>query len=194
MTSTIIDGSFSAVTGSTVEGQAYARQVNNERDQDIDMMIVEGRIDSADTLIPTGIPGYVQIKIDGVQVMSDIQLKAKENKDGIRCVNGFEMKRTYLQTETADVGPLSKAIANRSTDARSASVLTKLSYQTMELDKDFHEQLANIPPKLTEQQKKTYRLFCEGLLTTFRQCIIPLFRNDYTSDIMSEWNKQTANE
>jgi hypothetical protein len=32
MTSTIIDGSFSAVTGSTVEGEAYARQVNNERD------------------------------------------------------------------------------------------------------------------------------------------------------------------
>ncbi len=63
---TIIDGSFFAVTGSTVGEQAYARQVINQRDQDIDMMIVEGSIDSADTLIPTGIPGYVQIKIDGV--------------------------------------------------------------------------------------------------------------------------------
>jgi len=97
--------------------------------------------------------------------MSDIQLKAKENKDDIRCLNGLEGKRTYLQTETADVGPLSKAIANLSTDARSASVLTKLSFQTMELDKDFQERLANIPPKLTEQHKQKYRLFCEGLLS-----------------------------
>jgi hypothetical protein len=108
--------------------------------------------------------------------MSDIQLTAKENKDGIRCLNGLEVKLTYLQTS------LSKAIANRSTDARSSSVSTKLSFQTMEFDKDFQEQLANIPPKLTEQHKQKYRLFCEGLLTTFSQCAIPLFTNECTSE------------
>ncbi|CAF1479488.1 unnamed protein product [Rotaria sordida] len=112
MTSTttrlVTDGSSSGITGSTVEGQAYARHVINQRDQDIDMMIVEGSIDSADTLIPTGIPGFVQIKIAGVQATSDTQLKSNENGDGILCVNGLEMKRTYPQIETGDVGPLSK--------------------------------------------------------------------------------------
>ncbi|CAF1399356.1 unnamed protein product [Rotaria sordida] len=120
MTSTttrlVTDGSSSGITGSTVEGQAYARHVINQRDQDIDMMIVEGSIDSADTLIPTGIPGFVQIKIAGVQATSDTQLKSNENGDGILCVNGLEMKRTYPQIETGDVGPLSKEELNRCTN------------------------------------------------------------------------------
>ncbi|UJR07835.1 hypothetical protein I4U23_012118 [Adineta vaga] len=86
MTSTILGGTISRIMGNSVEGQLYTRHIVNQRDQDIGMMIVE------------------------VQVTSNIQLQSKKNTGGIHCINGFEIKKAYLSTETADVGPLSKEL------------------------------------------------------------------------------------
>jgi hypothetical protein len=86
------DGSFAFVAGSTVEGQPHARHMAGQRDQDIDMMITEGVIDSPDTLISTLVLEFVQVKFAGVQVVSSISLKSKENQRRIPCVNGLQMK------------------------------------------------------------------------------------------------------
>ena len=62
-TTSITEGSMTAITGSTVEKQAYVRHMANRINQEIDIMIVEGSINCQDALIPM-CNRFLQVRFD----------------------------------------------------------------------------------------------------------------------------------
>ena len=55
------------LSGSTAEKQAYARHYAQQSVQDIDVMVVQGSIQSPKALISTHVPGFKQIRYEFVQ-------------------------------------------------------------------------------------------------------------------------------
>lgn len=186
MATVVKDGSLALVTGSTTEGQSYARHMAGETNQDIDVMVIEGCINSQDALIPM-CPGFVHIRFDGVQSIDGNVLEAKINQSGIACVNGQKMKERHSEQSTFDSVPLSRVTFTGKTKPDSASVAGRTFYQTLQLDKQFQEQLANIP-NITEQHRRNYPLFCKGFLKSIGQYVFPLLTNIHTFKQMNEWN------
>ena len=132
------------VSGSTMEGAAYARHFAQQSMQDFDFMLVEGTIDSPDCLIKlTDAEGFVQVKYDEkfIQHFSKTPLSTKENQNKILCINGLKMKEKYCGTNSISFLPTVEMTTTGQTAVNSAS--TEVTFQSNLLSVPFDEQFEN---------------------------------------------------
>ncbi|CAF0822360.1 unnamed protein product [Didymodactylos carnosus] len=163
------DGSLAFITGSTCEGQAYARQLAKQNIQDIDIMIVEGIVDNKNSLIPTGLSGFVQIESIGVTPNGTNQFQSKINRNGILCIDGKAMKEKYRQMEkTENVGLYeSRFDCHTNDDSSNASVQVTHQIQWIDNAKQFENviKIASQQRNLSNfsQLKINYCKFCMNI-------------------------------
>ncbi|CAF1346749.1 unnamed protein product, partial [Didymodactylos carnosus] len=157
-TPAIITGDQAFVTGSTVEKQQYVRHFANEIIQDIDIMIVEGYIESFETLIPTTAPGFVQVKFDGVQrLRKEAVLEAKENIRGVACLNGLKIKEKHAKNEECDAPPFSTAKIHSTTEVGKASVALVSHVDIYHSDQQFRQILNTIKWQQQPEQEPYFQ-------------------------------------
>ncbi|CAF1644717.1 unnamed protein product [Didymodactylos carnosus] len=158
------DGHQSFVSGSTVEQQQYARHFANQIVPDIDVMIVEGCIHNPQTIMPTSVPGFVQIQFDGVERLGGLSLfEVKYNSDGIACLNGLKMKQNLTKTEESHMVALNAATITGETNSESASAARTVVTNTINIDQIFMEILDVIEIQQQAfnfvEMKNKYKLF-----------------------------------
>ncbi|CAF5112527.1 unnamed protein product [Rotaria sp. Silwood1] len=93
-------GNLSLLSGSTTEGQTYARHMANQNIQDIDILIHCGIIKSKKNLIQTSVPGFVRIRFDdGIEATGSTEFTAQDDANGVCCLNGFRLKEINCTSE-----------------------------------------------------------------------------------------------
>ncbi|CAF1484090.1 unnamed protein product, partial [Didymodactylos carnosus] len=183
----IHDGHQSFISGSTVEQQQYAQHFDNRRVPDVDIMIVEGCIHDPETIIPTSVPGFVQIQFDGVTRLGALSVfEVKHNSDGVPCLNGLKMKQNLTRTEQPVVTPLNESTIIGETNSESASAARKILSNTINTDQSFME-ILNVIEKQQQQFnfveiKDKYKLFGaqfrDFILTTWFPIYEPVITKD----------------
>ncbi|CAF1147611.1 unnamed protein product [Didymodactylos carnosus] len=160
------DGHQSFVSGSTVEQQQYARHFANQIVPDVDIMIVEGRIHNPQTIMPTSVPGFVQIQFDGVERLGGLSLfEVKHNSDDIACLNGLKMKQNLTKTVQSHMIPQNATTITITgeTNSESASAARTIVTNTINIDQIFMEILdvIEIQQKAFNfvEMKNKYKLF-----------------------------------
>ncbi|CAF3656953.1 unnamed protein product [Rotaria sp. Silwood1] len=151
MTATDTRGCLSFLSGSTVEGQTYARHMANQNIQDIDIFIHCGIVKYEQNLIQTGIPGFVRIKFDDrIERTGSTQFTCQDDANDIRCLNGFQLKKEHCTSETQIGAPLCVVTRESETspDASCAAAKQTLEYKTINISKKFYNALVNV-----EQQR-----------------------------------------
>ncbi|CAF1075683.1 unnamed protein product [Didymodactylos carnosus] len=189
------DGTYSFLTGSTVEGQTYARHLANQNIQDIDILIHKGTIQSEESLISTSVPGFLQIKrTPDVEASGSTKFTWESNSSSISCLNGFHLKTEHCTTETSFGAPLAQVTmrGDTSRDASGASAEQTLNYRTIELDKQFQEALLNTAKQHDllnfDTIKVNYVLFCRGVSNAISQYALPLFCTPHHKEMFDEQN------
>ncbi|CAF0854670.1 unnamed protein product [Didymodactylos carnosus] len=132
------------VSGSTVEGQSYAKHYCADV-QDIDIMLKCGEICSQDDLIPTSVPGFVYVKAQQFpRLLKDL------GPNGILCVNGFGLKETHVKhSEALD-------FCTAQTSVETASVATRTTGIDVEM---LHRLFENTLRKVAAQRHKNNRMW-----------------------------------
>ncbi|CAF4713693.1 unnamed protein product, partial [Rotaria sp. Silwood2] len=129
-------GNLSLLSGSTTEGQTYARHLANQNIQDIDVLIHSGIIKSEKNIIQTGVPGFVRIIFDdGIEATGSTEFTAQDDANSVRCLNGFRLKEENCKSETTIGAPLSyvQRTGETSSDASSAAATQTWKYQTLDM-------------------------------------------------------------
>ncbi|CAF3731192.1 unnamed protein product [Rotaria sordida] len=199
MATTVTDGSRALLSGSTAEGQTYARHLANQNIQDIDILLHCGSVKSEKNLIKTHVPGFVRIKFDDeIEATGSVQFTSEEDTNGIRCLNGFKLKQGHCTIEPSSekkIGaPLSyvSRSGQTSSDSSDAAAAQKLEYQTIDISKQFREALIN-----TENQRyqfnfdtvrNNYVLFSRGVCQSISEYAIPLYRTPHSANMFEEEN------
>ncbi|CAF4120133.1 unnamed protein product [Rotaria sordida] len=199
MATTVTDGSRALLSGSTAEGQTYARHLANQNIQDIDILLHCGSVKSEKNLIKTYVPGFVRIKFDDeIEATGSVQFTSEEDTNGIRCLNGFKLKQGHCTIEPSSekkIGaPLSyvSRSGQTSSDSSDAAAAQKLEYQTIDISKQFREALIN-----TENQRyqfnfdtvrNNYVLFSRGVCQSISEYAIPLYRTPHSANMFEEEN------
>ncbi|CAF1327420.1 unnamed protein product [Adineta ricciae] len=171
------------VSGSTIEGAAYARHFAQQSIQDLDMMLVEGRIISPSCILKLkDAVGFVQVKYDEnyIQLSSHTPFSTKSNQNGILCINGLKMKEKYCGTESIYFLPTSTIITTGQTAINSASaeVKFKCNSSSITLDEQF-ENILNSIRRIKAQEhieclQSKYILVCNTFLRSLSQFALPL--------------------
>ena len=189
------DGSLSLLSGSTAEGQTYARHLANQNIQDIDILLHCGSVNSVRNLIPTRIPGFVRIKFDDqTKESGSTQFIGEKDVNGILCINGCKLKEKHCRTETSIGAPLSYVTLEGPTspDASSAAVPQKVDYKTIDLGQQFRQALLNISNQRDQLGfntiKTNYVLFSRGVCEAISQYALPLCCTTYTAQMFQEQN------
>jgi hypothetical protein len=195
MTTIQTDGSLSLLSGSSTEGQTYARHLANQNIQDIDILLHCGTVNSEKNLIPTRVPGFVRIRFDDqLKETGSVQFIAQKDINGILCLNGCKLKEKHCTHETSIGAPLSYVTLEGPTlpDASSAAVTQKIDYQTIDLSEQFRKALI----KTSDQRdqlgfdtiKMNYALFSRGVCETISQYVLPLYCTPHNAQIFQEQN------
>ncbi|CAF2771419.1 unnamed protein product [Rotaria sp. Silwood2] len=193
MVTTDTSGSLSLLSGSTMEGQTYARHLANQNIQDIDILIHCGIIKSEKNLIGTGVPGFVRIRFDdGIEATGSTEFTAQDGANGVRCLNGFRLKEKNCTSETTIGAPLSyvQRTGETSSDASGAAATQTLNYQTIDISKQFHDALLHIEHQRDQLNFDTIRtnyvLFSKGVCQSIAQYALPLYRTPYNAAMFEE--------
>ncbi|CAF3309036.1 unnamed protein product [Rotaria sp. Silwood2] len=200
MMTTDTSGCLSFVSGSTAEGQTYARHLADQNIQDIDILIHCGIVQYERNLIQTGVPGFVRVKFDdGIKSTGSIEFKRREDANGILCINGFQLKSEHCTSESQFGAPLSnvKRTGRTSPDASSAAAQQTLTYEEIDISKQFYNALVNVEQQLNQLNfakiRTNYRLFSRGVCEAISQYALPLYQTPYNKSMFEEKhiNEQT---
>ncbi|CAF4881349.1 unnamed protein product [Rotaria sp. Silwood1] len=193
-------GNLSLLSGSTKEGQTYARHMANQNIQDIDILIHCGIIKSEKNLIQTSVPGFVRIRFDdGIEATGSTEFTAQDDANGVCCLNGFRLKEINCTSETKIGAPLCyvQRSGQTSSDASSAAATQTLSYETIDISKQFRNALLYIEQQRNQLYFDTIRtnyvLFSKGVCQSIAQYALPLYQTPYTATMFEEQhiNEQT---
>ncbi|CAF4168195.1 unnamed protein product [Rotaria sp. Silwood2] len=186
---------LSFVAGSTTEKQAYARHYAQQSVQDIDIIVIQGRINSEKALIKTDIPGFKQIRFHFVEQLGSLsRLIPTLNSNGETCLNGLQMKEYHRQNiiGASTVGALAMVTTQAKTDSAAASVAVTQQHDSLSLAKDFSEILLKLSsreqPLSVNLLKERVNKFCHGYLDSIRRYVLPLIVNEHTQQIADKWN------
>ncbi|CAF1267663.1 unnamed protein product [Rotaria sordida] len=172
----------------------------NQNIQDIDILIHCGIVKYEQNLIQTGVPGFVRIKFDdGIEATGSIQFISQDDANGIRCLNGFQLKKEHCTSETQIGAPLCAVTRKGETspDASCAAATQTLEYKTIDISKQFHDALINVEQQCNQLNFDTirmnYKLFSQGVCQSISQYALPLYRTPYNQSMFEEKhiNEQT---
>ncbi|CAF1175841.1 unnamed protein product [Rotaria sordida] len=172
----------------------------NQNIQDIDILIHCGIVKYEQNVIQTGVPGFVRIKFDdGIESTGSIQFISQDDANGIRCLNGFQLKKEHCTSETQIGAPLCAVTRKGETspDASCAAATQTLEYKTIDISKQFHDALINVEQQRNQLNFDTirmnYKLFSQGVCQSISQYALPLYRTPYNQSMFEEKhiNEQT---
>ncbi|CAF1131458.1 unnamed protein product [Rotaria sordida] len=193
-------GNRSFLSGSSAEGQTYARHMANQNIQDIDILIHCGIIKLEKNLIRTNVPGFVRIKFDDdIEATGSIVFIAQDDANGVRCLNGFRLKEIHCTKETNIGAPLSYVhrSGQTSSDASSAAATQTLSYESIDISRNFHNALLEVEQQRNQLNFDTIRtnyvLFSKGVTQSIAQYAMPLYQTPSNTMMFEEQhiNEQT---
>ncbi|CAF2961266.1 unnamed protein product [Rotaria sp. Silwood2] len=186
--------SLAFLSGSTAEKQAYARHYANQCNQDIDIIVVHGFINSPTALIHTNVPGFKQIRFAEVQRLGNLShLTSRFNSNGELCLNGLEMKKYHCQNDvTSEIGLLAITKSKSTTDSSAASVAVKQEYELFSLANLFSKVLSDLSNSQhslsADLLADRFKKFCHCYMDGINRYILPLLKNEHTQKRVSEWN------
>ena len=177
-------GNLSFVSGSTAEGQTYARHLANQNIQDIDVLIHAGQVKSSENIIQTGVPGFVRIRFDDqIQPTGSTEFFTQTDINGIVCVNGYRLKEEHCGGETTIGAPLSyvKRSGQTSADSSGAAAAQSITYQSIDLSQQLYDALQTIENQSINQFNPdliadSYHRFCVGVEQAITNYALPLMQ------------------